>query len=178
MCIRDSCNPTLASSSPVFLISAEGKNPDITEALDRARHHSARPIHVLTNRNDSPLMVRSSSLSDVNTHVFELREKDGYLATNSLLLDAVLVARAYSELDGADDALPSTMRDLRLSSASITEWLASAEEFVQAAAHRGAVIVTYSPLLRPIAADLESKLAEGALLHCQLADLRLSLIHI
>ncbi|QND79577.1 HAD-IIB family hydrolase [Pseudoxanthomonas mexicana] len=166
------CNPTLASSSPVFLISAEGKNPDITEALDRARHHSARPIHVLTNRNDSPLMVRSSSLSDVNTHVFELREKDGYLATNSLLLDAVLVARAYSELDGADDALPSTMRDLRLSSASITEWLASAEEFVQAAAHRGAVIVTYSPLLRPIAADLESKLAEGALLHCQLADLR------
>ena len=31
-------------------------------------------------------------LSDVNTHVFELRDKDGYLATNSLLLDAVLVA--------------------------------------------------------------------------------------
>lgn len=31
------CNPTLAASSPVFLISAEGKNPDIVEALDRAR---------------------------------------------------------------------------------------------------------------------------------------------
>ena len=40
------CNPTLASSSPVFLVSAEGKNPDITEALERARHHSARPVHV------------------------------------------------------------------------------------------------------------------------------------
>ena len=26
------CNPTLAASSPVFLISAEGKNPDIIEA--------------------------------------------------------------------------------------------------------------------------------------------------
>lgn len=35
------CNPTLASSSPVFLISAEGKNPDIVEALQRARLHSA-----------------------------------------------------------------------------------------------------------------------------------------
>src|SRR4051812_23525778 len=30
------CNPTLASTSPIFLISAEGKNPDIVEALQRA----------------------------------------------------------------------------------------------------------------------------------------------
>ncbi|WP_447586647.1 HAD-IIB family hydrolase [Pseudoxanthomonas mexicana] len=166
------CNPTLASSSPVFLISAEGKNPDITEALDRARHHSARPIHVLTNRNDSPLMTGASMLSDVSTHVFELRDKDGYLATNSLLLDAVLVARAYGELDGAEDALPAAMADLLIGDKSVAQWLASAETFIEAATQRGAVIVTYSPLLRPIAADLESKLSEGALLHCQLADLR------
>jgi fructoselysine-6-P-deglycase FrlB-like protein len=50
------CNPSLASSSPAFFISAEGKNPDIVEALNRARHHSARTIHVITNRNQSPLM--------------------------------------------------------------------------------------------------------------------------
>src|SRR5580698_7883819 len=50
------CNPTLASASPVFLISAEGKNPDIIEALRRARMHSARPIHVITNRSDSALV--------------------------------------------------------------------------------------------------------------------------
>lgn len=59
------CNPTLASSSPVFLISAEGKNPDITEALKRARHHSARPIHVLTNRDASPLMEAVSQLEQI-----------------------------------------------------------------------------------------------------------------
>lgn len=35
------CNPTLAASSPVFFISAEGKNPDIVEALDRARLRDA-----------------------------------------------------------------------------------------------------------------------------------------
>lgn len=166
------CNPTLASSSPVFLVSAEGKNPDITEALDRARHHSARPIHVLTNRSDSPLMEGASKLSDVSTHVFELRDKDGYLATNSLLLDAVLVARAYGELDGTVDALPAEMTDLLIDGKPIAQWLVSAEAFIEAATQRGAVIVTYSPLLRPIAADLESKLSEGALLHCQLADLR------
>lgn len=166
------CNPTLASSSPVFMISAEGKNPDITEALDRARHHSARPIHILTNRRDSPLMAGASKLSDVSAHVFELRDKDGYLATNSLLLDAVLVARAYGELDGTDDALPTAMADLLIDDKIMTQWLESAEAFVEAAAQRGAIIVTYSPLLRPIATDLESKLSEGALLHCQLADLR------
>jgi len=49
------CNPTLASASPVFLISAEGKNPDIIEALQRARMHSARPVHIITNRQQSPL---------------------------------------------------------------------------------------------------------------------------
>lgn len=166
------CNPTLASASPVFLISAEGKNPDITEALDRARHHSARPIHVLTNRRESPLMAGAIKLSEVSTHVFELSEKDGYLATNSLLFDAVLVARAYGELDGIKDALPAAMSGLLIDSKPIAQWLEAAGPFVEAATRRGAVIVIYSPLLRPIAADLESKLSEGALMHCQLADLR------
>lgn len=166
------CNPTLASSSPVFLISAEGKNPDITEALERARHHSARQVHVLTNRTASPLMDAVSQLFDVSPHTFELQEKDGYLATNSLLLDAILVARAYSELDGSADALPASLDELRLGSQTISEWIQSAGHFVEALTQRGAVVVTYSPLLHPIAADLESKLSEGALLHCQLADLR------
>src|SRR5665213_53622 len=57
------CNPTLASSSPVFLISAEGKNPDIVEALSRARRNSARAVHILTNRKESPLCQRASQLT-------------------------------------------------------------------------------------------------------------------
>jgi len=65
------CNPTLASVSPVFLISAEGKNPDITEALQRARMHSARPVHVLTNREHSPLAECSSELTDISLHISE-----------------------------------------------------------------------------------------------------------
>jgi hypothetical protein len=94
------CSPALAASSPVFLLSAEGKNPDIVEALERARRFSSRTIHVLTNRKDSPLMQHVGALPGVKPYVFELAKKDGYLATNSLLLDAVLVARAYGELNG------------------------------------------------------------------------------
>ena len=100
------CNPTLAAASPVFLISAEGKNPDIIEALQRARLHSARPIHVVTNRGDSPLVECAARLANINLHVFELSEKDGYLATNSLLLNAVVIARAYGELDNDRAAMP------------------------------------------------------------------------
>ena len=166
------CNPTLAAVSPVFLISAEGKNPDIIEALQRARMHSARPVHVITNRQESPLIDCAARLTDVSMHIFELTEKDGYLATNSLLLDAMLIARAYGELDREERHMPASIDDLRLGEQTISEWLVEAEPFVGEAVRRGSVIVTFSPLLRPVAADLESKLAESALLHYQFADLR------
>lgn len=166
------CNPTLAASSPVFLVSAEGKNPDITEALMRARRHSARTIHVLTNRGTSPLMECVSGLTDVSAHVFDLEKKDGYLATNSLLLDAMVIARAYGELDNDAQNLPSQLDHLHIGDQSIEQWVSGAREFLSEVAARGAITVVYSPLLRPIAADLESKLSESALLHCQLADIR------
>jgi len=166
------CNPTLASTSPVFLISAEGKNPDICEALMRARRHSARTVHVICNREDSPLVSTAKELSDAKCHIFSLPEKDGYLATNSLLFDAVLIARAYGELDIGSEIFPPTLRDLRLGDLTIQQWVTQVGQFAERATKCGAVLVTYSPLLRPIAADFESKLAESALLHCQLADLR------
>jgi len=74
-------NPTLASTSPAFFISAEGKNPDIVEALRRARLHSARAIHVLTNRSSSPLREEVSRFIDIGQHIYELTRKDGFLAT-------------------------------------------------------------------------------------------------
>lgn len=166
------CTPALASSSPVFLVSAEGKNPDIVEALERARRFSSRTVHVLTNRQDSPLMTHVQSLPGVKPYVFELAKKDGYLATNSLLLDAVLVARAYGELNGLRQPMPPDITALRVGEQSVQEWLAAAQPFIAEAVRRGVLTVVYSPLLRAIATDLESKLSEGALLHIQLADLR------
>lgn len=165
-------NPTLAASSPVFLISSEGKNPDIIEALRRARTHSARTIHVLTNRAESPLISCAQEIGNVTVHNFELQKKDGYLATNSLLLDCVLVARAYSELDGKPQALPPSLHDLTLNQQTLGDWLQSAHPFLQSVASRQALIVVFSPLIRSVAIDLESKLSEAALMHCQLADIR------
>jgi fructoselysine-6-P-deglycase FrlB-like protein len=131
------CNPTLASASPVFLISAEGKNPDIVEALQRARRHSARPIHVITNRGDSPLVECAKQLANVNHDVFELSEKDGYLATNSLVLNCVLIARAYGELDNDKTAIPPTLESLCLRESTVTAWLAQSGPFAGEAVKRG-----------------------------------------
>lgn len=166
------CNPTLAASSPVFMISAEGKNPDIIEVLERARRHSSRTVHVVTNRGTSPLMEHVRELPEVTPHVFELAKKDGYLATNSLLLDAVLIARAYGALHSEAVQFPESLDGLRIGGHSVQEWLAGAQAFVRQAVPRKGLIIVFSPLLRPVAADLESKLSESALLYTQLADIR------
>lgn len=166
------CNPTLAAAAPVFLISAEGKNPDIIEALRRARAHTSRTIHILTNRPASPLLDCARDLTNVNILLFPTETRDGYLATNSLLLNAQLIARAYHELGAGTEMFPSDIAQLNLNGQPIETWLNASQAFIEAAFNRGAVLTTYSPPLRPIAADLESKLSECALLHCQLADLR------
>ena len=166
------CNPTLASTSPIFIVSAEGKNPDILEALQRARQHSSRAVHVITNRALSPLMDRVNSLNDVRSHVFELTDKDGYLATNSLMFDASVIARAYGELDQHVASRKLKVGDVVLGGMPLKSWLASSMQFVREAVSRHGLIIVFSPPLRPIAEDLESKLSEAALLFSQLADFR------
>lgn len=166
------CNPTLASASPIFIFSAEGKNPDILEALQRARQHSSRAVHVITNRRDSPLMDLVRSMNDVTPHVFDLAQKDGYLATNSLALSASLVARAFGELDKEGPPDLFRMSDIRFNQLSLFEWLESASAFAIEAVARRSMIIVFSPRLRPIAEDLESRFAESALLFIQLADFR------
>ena len=166
------CNPTLASTSPIFIISAEGKNPDIIEALQRARRHSSRTVHVVTNRSDSKLMACVSALNDVTPHVFNLTEKDGYLATNSLVFDAALIARAYGELHRQGEKLHFSVDDLEFDGMPLATWVESAEGFSAEVALRRSLIIVFSPNLRPIAEDLESKFSESATIFTQLADFR------
>ena len=101
-------------------------------------------------------MKHVRELPEVTPHVFELAKKDGYLASNSLLLDAVVIARAYGALDAEAEQFPDSLDQLRIGSNSVPEWLDTAREFVRQAVPRKGLIVVFSPLLRPVAADLES----------------------
>ena len=51
------------------------------------------------------------------------------MATNSLLLDSVLIARAYGELDKDENQVPSTIGDLRLGEHTVDMWLSEAQTF-------------------------------------------------
>jgi hypothetical protein len=124
-------------------------------------------------RNLDGVRVFALALAEALEPIVEtVTQKDGYLATNSLLMDATLVARAYGELDDNNNEMPDAVEELCLGEISIDDWLASAAEFIAKTVKRQGLIVTFSPLLKAVAADLESKLAESALLHCQMADLR------
>ncbi len=112
-----------------------------------------------------------ATLNDVTTHVFELTDKDGYLATNSLILDASLVARAFLELDRQEPECLS-LEKIQFSGLSLDDFLLTSSGFVSEVAFRRGLIIVFSPRLRPIAEDLESRLSESALLFSQLADFR------
>jgi fructoselysine-6-P-deglycase FrlB-like protein len=171
------CNPTVASNSPIFIISAEGKNPDILEALQRARRHSSRAVHVITNRASSPLMEKVNELHDVTSHVFELKDKDGYLATNSLILDASLLARTYATLNGQIEQAAQSVDELVISGQSLKGWLESAKPFVAEAVSRRGLILVFSPhtgpwqkILNPSSQKLRYSFANSAILGHLLTD--------
>ena len=53
----------------------------------------------------------------------------------------------------------------------LEKWLNAAGPFIQEVVSRRGLIIVYSPRLRPVAEDLESKLSESALLFSQLSTL-------
>ena len=66
------CNPTLASSSPVFLISAEGKNPAITAALT-ALGRSGVPVYVFYRPGKPPVVLTEVlSVDEVRATIAQL----------------------------------------------------------------------------------------------------------
>ena len=165
-------NPTLALNCPAFFISSEGKNTDILTAFSTANNFSPRALNVICNVERSELMEMSRNVDYIQKHCFPIDQKDGYLATNSLLLNSIVIARAYAELDGTIAPFPSELGNLNLANGSIQKWIDDNEVFFQKASLRQAILVVYSPLLKAVAVDLESKFAESAMLHCQITDMR------
>lgn len=97
----------------VLLLSAGGRNPDVLAAGRRAAEAEYAEVVGLCTRTETRLRARLSAYRHAT--VFEFAgpsEKDGFLATNSLILTNVLLARAYGvELPSQLPALqgPSTV---------------------------------------------------------------------
>lgn len=148
-------------------LSAEGRNKDILAAARAGLADDASAI-ALTMTTQNPLREFCNEHGCVQAIAFDMPwEKDGYLATNSLVAMMVVMARAYRR--SAPYSLP-----FKLDAAWLEQrraWYAQSD-CVASLANGAELIGLFGQAGRIGAIDLESKFAEAALGACQVTDYR------
>ncbi|PLX60041.1 HAD hydrolase family protein [Sedimenticola selenatireducens] len=167
-------NPALVNKHPVFLISAEGRNPDVIHAFRIASRSECTSISVLTVADTGYLARLAQRCKNSKVHIVDvLTEKDGYLAINSLIAVAVVFLRAYHIC--SPNVVPPISKSLD-EIFSVHGGYESAQrvfsEKLKPLVRCETLSILYDPDFEACAVDLESKLTECALLNSQLADFR------
>lgn len=163
----------LASSAAIWLLSASGRNVDILAAFRALVEREPRQLSVLCGRSDSPLAnaARDHGFTDLLLHE-PPTGKDGFLATNSLIVFVTLLTRAYAsefeETASCFDTRASTIHSFLLDEAQWREWKSN----TAALWPRNTTLVLYGPNARIGAIDLESKFTEAAVGNLQISDYR------
>lgn len=155
-------------SPRALLLSAEGKNRDVLAAA-RAAQAADLSCAALTLTTSNPLLEFAAAHASLRAFAFQMDwGKDGYLATNSLLATSLLAYRAFFGHSDFMSQLEPLFSSQRLAARRdhFRSW-AGLER-----ARQSGLLVLFSAQAKPFAVDLESKFAEAALAHVQLADLR------
>lgn len=161
-------------NSVIWLFSASANNADIAAAAMAARDRGCTSI-VLCTRNingDVAKWVEENGGEVLVVPVAE--EKDGYLATHSLVstCTAILLAtNILSDRSDPDGALISEL-DEHLSKCVRTSSRQASVASFSAMSNASAVIVISDPSLRPVTQLLETSLWETALCSVQATDMR------
>lgn len=157
---------TSFKSAKVFF-SAEGRNKDILAAAQMAQSDQGDAL-ALTLTQNNPLVENCRRMGNVQCFSYEMPwQKDGYLATNSLVAMMVIIAKAYCHVD-------QTAQLAAFDSKWITkrrEWFANCTA-LDAVAKGAQATALFGKLGRIGAIDLESKFAESAIGSCQVVDYR------
>ncbi|MFN0050629.1 MAG: sucrose-6-phosphate hydrolase [Planctomycetales bacterium] len=156
----------------VFVPTAGGNNTDVLGAVQRIAEREPRNMLVLCATPKSRISRLVSRYQFVNLVEYELPSgRDGFLATNSLLAFAVLLARSYAAVRGGSLALPKDVRELLGDQRELTDtdWL---DRRCQPLWERTTLIVLHGTSTTTTAVDLESKFTEAALGNVQISDLR------
>lgn len=163
--------PVGLRGSGVLVPTAGGKNPDVLGAFRGLAAREPRHLLVLCANPDSPLLRAASRFQFVDRHEYMPPcGKDGFLAVNSLLGFALLLARAYAGACGPSPSLPLTFAELL---GSIDEWQpGNLDDRCASLWQRDTLVVLHGPSTHVGAIDLESKCTEAALTNVQTADFR------
>lgn len=159
------------SQSDVWLFSAGGDNPDFKAALLAARSRGARHIHVLTRRTAD--LPEGTLWSNLSIHIVPVAsEKDGFLATHSLLASLLALLLAFNQISndpvsGFDDALRRGMAQ-----ALGPEGRDLACRQLEGFDENNVLVVLADPQLEPVSILIETSLWEASLCAVQLVDFR------
>jgi hypothetical protein len=133
-----------------LLFSSSAKHPDAQRVLASFQRGRFFPTALVTHRAADDVQTLASPDTRVVT-LDELDQRDGFLATGSILQIATQMLRAYLP----DPELPHSL-----------------DEDAQDADVRESVLVLCSPSLASVAADIEVRLVESGLACVQVADFR------
>jgi hypothetical protein len=159
----------------VWLFSASGNNPDVRAAFEAAATEHVDEVDLVTTRGDGPLASAAAILQGPRVHVVPVAsEKDGFLATHSLMSTVTALLLAADKSSGS-----STSERTRLLKD------VAAREFSKkgrAAVHqlleplvdrnRDTLLILHDPGLAAAAAMIETSCWEAGLCAVQRTDFR------
>jgi hydroxymethylpyrimidine pyrophosphatase-like HAD family hydrolase len=156
-----------------WLLSAGGSNVDILAAFAALVYREPKQLAVMCSRPNSPLTEKARQHPYVDLLEFVVPGgKDGFLATNSLVAFAVLIARGYLTEFGSDSSdtglLKAGVAEKIFNSAALTRWRSATDALWS----RDTTVVLHGSSTKVGAIDLESKFTEAALGNLQIADYR------
>lgn len=158
----------------ISVLSAEGKNKDVLGCFQYLLAFEPQDLMALTLRADSPLNQIADSSKFASSIGYSMPwEKDGYLATNSLIATCVLLYRAYqANFEHLVPACPADVESLLKECVEIEE--SNKADFLKSIGDdRNKPFLVVTGQSGQIAGvDLESKIAESALGTCQVVDFR------
>ncbi|MGA2917608.1 HAD hydrolase family protein [Methanoregula sp.] len=153
-------------SSNVLVISSEGHNTDILSIFEYAAKMEPLQLTALCMKKKSPLADLCKKYQFSEYCGFDIpSQKDGFLATNSLLATMILLIRCYQNIF---QNIPKFTNNIHLSEEKLKKIHADSQKIL----NRDTLVVLYSGWGYPAAIDLESKSTEGAIVNVQLADYR------
>ena len=147
--------------SKLLFLSASGKNKDILNAIKYGVKYNETGMMSLTLRKDNPTEELLQQYPKVQRWCEDIpSEKDGFLATNSLVATFTLLCKAASYEKEFSNSL--ILGNFELTTRPLNLELSGIQNF----------IVLYGAAGEPVAWDIESKLTEAALGSALLSDYR------
>ena len=150
-------------NSKLLFLSASGKNKDILNAIKYGIKYNETDMMSLTLRKNNPTEELLEQYPKVVRWCEDIpSEKDGFLATNSLVATFTLLCKAAGYMVQDSSLNLHDTLNFELATRPLNLELSSIQNF----------IVLYGAVGEPVAWDIESKLTEAALGSALLSDYR------